>query len=483
MGCSLSVGCRGYELTEDLDFDTDAGNGAGWVPIGGAGTTLDAGLYDLENPFTAIFEGNGHTVSHLFIETDTILLVGLFGFTESSSKIRNLGLIDADVSGPELAAGLVGLNRSRIRGSYVTGRVSGIQNVGGLAGINSRFGEIRGSFATSHVSGDDDVGGLVGDNRGEIVASYATGRAAGNTDVGGLVGNHKSTGEISAGYATGTVSGGSNAGGLIGLFEGGSINASYWDTRTSGHATGVLPFGRTTAQLQSPVDYTGIYAQWNVDLDGDGTNDDPWDFGMDDEYPVLAVDFDGDGDPTWQEFGYQVRAGPSDLTATSGPTGVTLEWDAVTTDHWDPEPDVTYTVIRDDGSMVEVIDEAVSGTTATDAAVPAGMPSYQVAAVVDGGEAARSGPVTVTVTAPNQRPTFDEGTSTPRSVAENTPSGRTIGDPVTATDPEEQPADLQPGRRTGQGRLHHRRQDRPVTDGCRAGPRNRRYLPGGRVRS
>ena len=77
MGCSLSVGCRGYELTADLDFDTNGNGaadaadeywngGAGWVPIGGAGTTLDAGLYDLENPFTAIFEGNGHTVSHLF---------------------------------------------------------------------------------------------------------------------------------------------------------------------------------------------------------------------------------------------------------------------------------------------------------------------------------------------------------------------------------------------------------------------------------
>ena len=439
MGCSLSVGCRGYELTEDLDFDTDGNGaadaadeywngGAGWVPIGGAGTTLDAGLYDLENPFTAIFEGNGHTVSHLFIETDTILLVGLFGYAESSSNIQNLGLIDADVSGPELAAGLVGFNNGEIRGSYVTGRVSGIENVGGLVGINSTFGEILGSYATSHVSGDDDVGGLVGDNRGDIFASYATGRAAGDTDVGGLIGNNKSTGEISASYATGTVSGGSDVGGLIGLFEGGSINASYWDKQTSGDSTGVLPFGRTTAQLQSPVDYTGIYAQWNVDLDGDGTNDDPWDFGMDDEYPVLAVDFDGDGDPTWQEFGYQLRAGPSDLTATipAGSTEVVLSWTAVTTDHWDSEPDVTYTVIRDDGSMVEVIDEALSETTATDTAVPAGMPSYQVAAVVDGGEGTRSGPVTVTVTDDERPSTAVNLSVNPAGVQEDRPEQVTV---------------------------------------------------------
>ena len=411
MGCSLSVGCRGYELTADLDFDTNGNGaadaadeywngGAGWVPIGGAGTTLDAGLYDLENPFTAIFEGNGHTVSHLFIETDTILLVGLFGFTESSSKIRNLGLIDADVSGPELAAGLVGFNRGRIRGSYVTGRVSGIQNVGGLAGINSRFGEILGSYATSHVSGDDDVGGLVGDNRGEIVASYATGRAAGNSDVGGLVGNHKSTGEISASYATGTVSGGSNAGGLIGLFEGGSINASYWDKQTSGHATGVLPFGRTTAQLQSPRSYSGIYGSWNLDIDGDSVNDDPWDFGTSSQYPALRADRNGDGDARWEEFGYQLREGPS-LTAstTPGMAQVSLTWTAPAVSHWMPAPTVTYTLTRDDGTTVETLAENLSGLSHTDSDVMEGETyTYQVAAMVAGGEAARSARVSVTVT-------------------------------------------------------------------------------------
>ena len=411
MGCSLSVGCRGYELTVDLEFDTN-GNGAadaadeywnggtGWVPIGGAGSTLDAQAYTVKNPFTANFEGNGHTVSHLFIGTDTILLVGLFGFAGSSSNIRNLGLIDADVSGPELAAGLVGLNRGKIRGSYVTGRVSGVHNVGGLAGINNLSAEIRGSYATSHVSGDDDVGGLVGDNRGEIVASYATGRAVGNTDVGGLVGNHKSTGEISAGYATGTVSGGSNVGGLIGLFEGGSINASYWDTQTSGHATGVLPFGRTTAQLQSPGSYSGIYGSWNLDINGDSVNDDPWDFGTSSQYPALRADRNGDGDARWEEFGFQLREGPS-LTAstTPGMAQVSLTWTAPVVSHWMPFPTVTYTLTRDDGTTVETLAENLSGLSHTDSDVMEGETyTYQIAAMVADGEAARSARLSVTVT-------------------------------------------------------------------------------------
>ena len=34
--------------------------------------------------------------------------------------------------------------------------------------------------------------------------------------------------------------------------------------------TNSLP-GHTTAELQDPTGYTGIYANWNVDLDGDST--------------------------------------------------------------------------------------------------------------------------------------------------------------------------------------------------------------------
>ena len=53
----------------------------------------------------------------------------------------------------------------------------------------------------------------------------------------------------------------------------------------------------TTAELQGPTDYTGIYRSWNVDLDrsplGDEDDaDDLWDFGTATQYPVLSVDVD-----------------------------------------------------------------------------------------------------------------------------------------------------------------------------------------------
>ena len=68
-------------------------------------------LLFLSNPFAAIFEGNGHTVSNLFIDTDNVVLVGLFGY--ASSSIRNMGVIDVDVKGADLAGGLIGFNARR----------------------------------------------------------------------------------------------------------------------------------------------------------------------------------------------------------------------------------------------------------------------------------------------------------------------------------------------------------------------------------
>ena len=427
MGCPS--GCMGYELADDLDFDTngngvaDAGDdywnvGNGWVPIGGNNSTSVGTTLRLRNPFSAIFESNGHTVSNLFIDTDTIVLTGFFGYSVTS--IRNLGLIDVDVKGTELTAGLAAFNSGEIRASYVTGRVSADDNVGGLVGFNQTTGGIRASYATSNVSGSDDVGGLVGDNRGEIAASYATGPVSGDSDVGGLVGNNKSTGEIRASYATGPASGNSDIGGLVGRDEGGTIASSYWDTRTSGHGSGSSGQGKTTSQLQSPTSYSGVYGSWNVDLDGDSMNDDPWDFGTSSQYPVLSVDFDGNDSATWQEFGRQLREGPA-LMATAGATQIVLAWMPVETSHWTPAPSVTYTLTRNDGATLETLGEGLGGLTFTDTDVTAGVTyTYQVAGVVQGGEAAQSALVEAKTTAlPNMwlSPTASDPVVSARSAA------------------------------------------------------------------
>ena len=78
---------------------------------------------------------------------------------------------------------------------------------------------------------------------------------------------------------------------------------SYWDTDKSqaaagggvvdAAASGPPGVGKTTAELMATTgtgsaDYTGIYVNWNVDLDGDGNADDPWDFGSTSSYPTVS---------------------------------------------------------------------------------------------------------------------------------------------------------------------------------------------------
>ena len=406
MGCPSGGGCIGYELETDLDFDTngdgtvDAGdeyweNGSGWEPVGKGGF-----------PLHAVFEGNGHTIRNLFSRR---FPGGLFGGNQG--VIRRVGLIDVDVSGNTWVGGLVARNRGEIHASYVTGRVAGKRSVGGLAGTSSGgpagasfVGKITASYSTAHVTGtDEQVGGLVGLNSGAISASYATGRVSGGDEVGGLIGCQYD-GSVVASYATGIVSGGDDVGGLIGTTgcsDGSSVGtASYWDSGTSGHGAGTG--ARTTAQLQAPTAYSGVYSQWNVDLDGNGTNDDPWDFGTGSQYPALKVSFDGQGATTWQEFGRQIRSGPA-LTATvtattPGQAQADLTWTAADVSHWTPPPDVTYAVTRADGSTVEVLAEDLGELRYTDPAARTGATyTYRVAIVVDGGEAVRSAVVVNTL--------------------------------------------------------------------------------------
>ena len=386
MGCGS--GCQGYELTADLDFDTngngaaDAGDaywngGAGWRPIGRGRSALPS----FAGGYQATFEGNGHRISNLFIDSRDALRAGLFGL--ANATIRHVGMVNADVTGTGAAAALAAALNGTVSGSYATGSVSGAM-AGGLVGI-TQGARVRANFSTARVAGRV-AGGLVGYSN-IVEAGYATGSVTGDDAdgrAGGLVARQRGgSSRVVNSYARGAVSG---AGRVAGLEGGrGEVVASHWDSDTSG-----LAGGRSTAALQSPTDYGGIYRDWNADLDGDGDPDDFWDFGTSEEYPVLSVDFDGDGEATWQEFGYQLRSGPT-LTATPGAGQVTLAWTAVDVSHWSPPPAVRYAVTRDDGDNRRTIVEnlEVPGYADVDAE-PGTVYTYQVVAVVDGGEGARS---------------------------------------------------------------------------------------------
>ena len=395
LACGGLLGCVGYELLANLDFDTDRdgtvdsdddywNNGAGWMPI----KTPTIGSI---TPYSAIFEGNGHTITNLFIDSSENE-IGLFGETTSSAVIRNLELVAVQVTGTDNVGGLVGSNGGAVSGCYATGEVSGDDDVGGLVGANWDDGFVLASYSTVQVTGDDRVGGLAGSNRGEVTAAYATGRVVGDFEAGGLIG--RNSGDVNVSYATGLVSGRSTIGGLIGWnASGGGVTDSFWDSDTSGRTTGFSGQAKTTAELQLPTAAGGIYSTWNVDLDGDGMNDDPWDFGTSSQYPALSVDTNGVGGATWQEFGQQVRAGPALMaTPTVGP--VTLTWSAISGG--------TYNLYRTSGTTVEIIAENTGNRTYVDTEVTAGATYvYQVAAVINGGEATRSMRISVVVPIPD----------------------------------------------------------------------------------
>ena len=330
MGCPAAR-CLGYELVADLDFDTDgsgaadAGDafwngGAGWRPIGA-----------LDEPFAAEFSGNGRTVSHLFVAGGDH--AGLFGM--SSGGIRGVGLLDADVTGNLCAGALAGLNGGRVEASWSTGAVTGDSCVGGLVGVNGLWvprggtfrplrGVVAASWSSAAATAEKWVGGLVGYNNTTVAASYATGTVTATTEgsgAGGLVGRMGlGSTRITASYATGAVSGrGGAVGGLVGhAMPHDRVEASYWDTETSGVTRGGGGAGRTTAALQEPTGYAGPYAAWDVDVDGDGVSDAPWDFGTSGEYPALSVDADGDGAATWRELGLQGRTFPRAAASGAG---------------------------------------------------------------------------------------------------------------------------------------------------------------------
>jgi hypothetical protein len=225
-------------------------------------------------PFTGSFNGNGHTISHMTIVGNDSL--GLFGYLESGAEVKNLGVVDVNVTGSYYCGGLVGFNwDASITTSYSTGMVSGETGVGGLVGVNS--GSITTSYSAGTVSGETGVGGLVGDNDGSITSSYSTVMVTGDDYVGGLVGFNFIGSSITTCYSTGEVSAtGWEVGGLVGdSMSREEVHNSFWDIETSGQLGSSGGTGKTTAEMQTAS--TFLETGWDfVDETANGTDDIWW---------------------------------------------------------------------------------------------------------------------------------------------------------------------------------------------------------------
>jgi parallel beta-helix repeat protein len=248
-----------YYLANVIDCSCTSGwnGGKGFLPIGTLSTT-----------FSGTFDGKGYKITHLYINRPSTDNVGLFGFADTGSEIKNVSLEEVDARGRYYVGGLVGVNyEGIITNSYSSGSVSGNHSVGGLVGYN--LGTITNSYSTGSVSGSMEVGGLVAYNSGTIENSYSTGSVSGSTEVGGLVAYNSGTIENS--YSTGNVSGSVGVGGLVGD-NSGIITNSYSSGSVSGsdYVGGLVGYNRNSGTITKS--YWDIYRSGRSNCVGEGSS-------------------------------------------------------------------------------------------------------------------------------------------------------------------------------------------------------------------
>ncbi|MBR6125985.1 hypothetical protein IKQ19_20735, partial [Candidatus Saccharibacteria bacterium] len=196
-----------------------------WTPIGNSSVA-----------FTGNFDGNGHTVSGMFINT-TSSHNGLFG--NSSGTVSNVTVDNSWVTGGECTAGVIGSNGGSIINANNYASVVGLSDyVGGIAGQSNgsysittvvknskNYGTIQGRNSVGGITGrayqasmekvenhgliegNEEVGGITGRGGYTYVSAYLfdckyainTASITGKTSVGGIMG--------AAGYASPNISG------------------------------------------------------------------------------------------------------------------------------------------------------------------------------------------------------------------------------------------------------------------------------------
>ena len=198
-----------FKLTADIDMSEKYNeSGESWTPIGNS------------KAFTGIFDGDGHTITGLYLYNEDKDDQGLFRYVGSSSNhrgwVKNLGVVDVSVTGKHSVGSVVGCNYGTVENCYSTGNgsVIGGNNVGGVVGWSA--GTVENCYNTSSgtLKGNLIVGGVVGRTwDGAITKCYNTGTVIGNEYVGGIVGDIVSNGTVkNCYYLNGCVTSGNSHG-------------------------------------------------------------------------------------------------------------------------------------------------------------------------------------------------------------------------------------------------------------------------------
>lgn len=201
------------------DYLEDESPSQGWQPVGSSSSAA----------FKGILDGNGKTVSGLWINRSSNDYVGFFGYT-SKATVKNLIIVANTIAGKDNVGGLTGYsNNSTFVNVSFTGKIQGISNVGGVIGGSGDNLSVTDISATVEVNASGDyVGGLIGKNDAHqnftVSSCYVNNsKISGNNYVGGAcggnVGEYNILNSISSCYIYADVTGYERVGGICGSSE------------------------------------------------------------------------------------------------------------------------------------------------------------------------------------------------------------------------------------------------------------------------
>lgn len=144
--------CAGvtFKLAADIDLSD-----VRFKPIG------DGNHHGQGTFFNGTFDGDGHTISNLTINTSEDYQ-GLFGYTGRGGTVKNVKLENVDINGGDNIGGITGRNDGTISDCLFSGKVASAKwTAGGIAGYN--FGTIERCKSIFYGQARrDNVGGIAG---------------------------------------------------------------------------------------------------------------------------------------------------------------------------------------------------------------------------------------------------------------------------------------------------------------------------------
>ena len=214
-----------FKLMADIDlteFLEDENPSEGWQPIG-----------TKSSPFLGILDGNGKTISGLWISRPNMDYVGFFGClydSKNSGLVKNLTLKGSTIKGNDYVGFLSGSDGNIIDCTF-EGSVRGASHVGGCTGKNAIFTRVTAEF---DVKGTGDyVGGFSGEGGSFTECTLMSNGVSGKDYVGGFSG--KNGDFISCSLTSNYVQGDNNIGGLCGAEDSEkSIRDCFVHTNTHG---------------------------------------------------------------------------------------------------------------------------------------------------------------------------------------------------------------------------------------------------------